>query len=414
MNMYIYIYIFNAAISRSKDDVKVVATAATALLDNFRTADTGQLIKELAIQFEYYATATPLAHRAIGGGPAFCHPNDVERRAAKAAPQPCTMAGAGGPNGNGPLQVLTPDERVQRTRLYVSQNPEVMGMSVTPYGCEVHRQLMMRSGVELGPVLLATLKMNADGASGFGLNASPYELVLHDDVFVSGLAGSSCVQAFPSAAVGTFGPGADRIDRSTDLLFGGELGSAIVYCREHVDAGELPLPAKDVLENQGMVEPYVGVDGQASVLGSGILGSVEPQLDILVRKDATRIGIPDFRRQIQAYYSSCLFAHHLVPLLFPAVDHNLQRGTIPYLDKVTIEQFNALNNSRKIYGHFIRNPQEATATRLLQERQNSRVQVYFVPGSAKTGIKRKKCSIDDMVLGIEDGSEGSGVGASKA
>ena len=43
---------------------------------------------------------------------------------------------------------------------------------------DVHRQLMMRSGVELGPVLLATLKMNADGASGFGLNASPYELVL--------------------------------------------------------------------------------------------------------------------------------------------------------------------------------------------------------------------------------------------
>ena len=73
---------------------------------------------------------------------------------------------------------------------------------------------------------------------------------------MSGLAGSSCVQAFPSAAVGTFGPALTELIEAQTYCLGGELGSAIVYCREHVDAGELPLPAKDVLENQGMVEPY--------------------------------------------------------------------------------------------------------------------------------------------------------------
>jgi hypothetical protein len=155
-------------------------------------------MKTLLIATEPYATSMLLAERQLLMSFAYVAPADRQ------AIVPLVPGGFGYPaelRMGDNLSPLNAAELAERNRLACQPEPSVRGAEVTPVALEVQRQLVMRFGYAMSPTLMATVKYDPSGASGWpaaNVLSVPYSTCGKDDRLVS-------QSVVPHPSLGVFG-----------------------------------------------------------------------------------------------------------------------------------------------------------------------------------------------------------------
>ena len=366
---------------------------AAAICKPFTNRESYDLTKALLIATEPYTMSMLLAERQLLMS--FAHVAPADRQAV-------IPLVAGGFGFSAELRMadnltpLSPIEMTERDRLACQPEPSMMGAEVTPLALEVQRQLVMRYGYSMSPTLLATIRYNTSGQSGWPVNvvlSVPYSTCGRDDHAMAGTNRLTSQSVVPHPCLGIFGEDSFKVAREFKYSTN-ETARALLFrwSVEHRMGRELPLMMIQPLENEGFAEPVYGQASVASILTAPSHGDlIEPTLFMTELPDPTRVGLIPRQSQPELHGSNALLNHEDFLINLPWGSTDLQRSLVPLLRDVDARVFDVLDASREVFGVWYEQPCSMPVSKVSAELSNLRVRNRFSGNSvAALGDVRTK------------------------